>query len=342
MVPYRWRLGLWPLVLGLWVAVLSAFAGAAAGASCAGTNLIAAMAEGERARLMARAHAVPYPQGNLWLARRGGEEIFLVGTLHMDDPRHDPTMARLQPMLDRVTSVLVEAGPEEMAALQARLAREPELMIRTEGPTLREELTPELWDKLAEAMRARGVPPFMAAKMQPWYLSMLLSIPPCALGAMGEDLGLDAQVIAAAEARGLPVRALEAYDTLFTLFDMLSAEDQLSMITASLAVEDRVEDMSVTMTDAYFDEEARLIWEFSRAQALTVEGYGPERVDREFAMMEEALMVRRNQAWIPVLTAAAADGPVLAAFGALHLSGDQGVLALLQAEGFTLERLPFR
>jgi len=33
---------------------------------------------------------------------------------------------------------------------------------------------------------------------------------------------------------------------------------------------------------------------------------------------------------------------VLAAFGALHLSGDQGVLALLQAEGFTLERLPFR
>jgi len=26
----------------------------------------------------------------------------------------------------------------------------------------------------------------------------------------------------------------------------------------------------------------------------------------------------------------------------LHLSGDQGVLALLQAEGFTLERLPFR
>jgi uncharacterized protein YbaP (TraB family) len=26
----------------------------------------------------------------------------------------------------------------------------------------------------------------------------------------------------------------------------------------------------------------------------------------------------------------------------LHLSGDQGVLALLQAEGFTLKRLPFR
>jgi uncharacterized protein YbaP (TraB family) len=114
------------------------------------------------------------------------------------------------------------------------------------------------------------------------------------------------------------------------------------MITSSLALEDRSEDMSTTMIDSYFDEEVRMIWEFSRDQALSIAGYSSERVDREFALMEEALMVRRNQDWIPVLTAAAADGPVLAAFGALHLSGDQGVLALLQAEGFTLERLPFR
>jgi uncharacterized protein YbaP (TraB family) len=182
----------------------------------------------------------------------------------------------------------------------------------------------------------------MAAKLQPWYLSMILSIPPCALEAMGEDRGLDARVIEAAEARGLPVRALEPYDTVFSVFDKMSDADQLSMITSSLALEDRSEDMSSTLIDSYFDEEARVIWEFSRAVALTIEGYSAERVEREFALMEAALMVRRNQDWIPVLTRAAADGPVLAAFGALHLSGDQGVLALLQAEGFTLKRLPFR
>lgn len=335
------RSGFGPWVLGLSMALFAGFAGAAQ-AMCAGSNLIEALAEPDRQALMARAHAVPYPQGNLWQARRGAQEIVLVGTLHMDDPRHAPTMAQLEPVFERVSSVLVEAGPEEMAALQSRLAREPGLMVRTEGPTLPETLPPEIWDRLAEAMRARGVPPFMAAKLQPWYLAMLLSIPPCALGAMGEDRGLDAQVIEAAEARGLPVRALEPYDTVFAVFADLPEGDQMSMITASLAMEGQSEDMSATMIDSYFAEEARLIWEFSRAQALTVEGYDQARVDREFALMEEALMVRRNQAWIPVLTAAAADGPVLAAFGALHLSGDQGVLALLEAEGFTLERLPFR
>ena len=80
----------------------------------------------------------------------------------------------------------------------------------------------------------------------------------------------------------------------------------------------------------------------ARGQALTLDGYTPERVAHEFAVMEEAMMVRRNRAWIPVLTAAAKEGPVLAAFGALHLSGPEGVLALLKADGFKLERLAFR
>ena len=328
----------------LYVPVIAGFLGLVGPAfgSCAGRNLIEALPEPDRQALFERAHAVPFAQGNLWRATRGGEEITLIGTLHMDDSRHEATMVALAPALDAARVVLVEAGPEEIAALQSRLARDPALMVQTEGPTLPERLSPELWDKLAQAVRARGVPPFMAAKLQPWYLSMILSIPPCALEAMGEDRGLDARVIEAAEARGLPVRALETYDTVFSVFDKMSDADQLSMITSSLALEDRSEDMSSTLIDSYFDEEARVIWEFSRAVALTIEGYSAERVEREFALMEAALMVQRNQDWIPVLTRAAADGPVLAAFGALHLSGDQGVLALLQAEGFTLKRLPFR
>lgn len=329
-----------PLIAAVVMGVLGLTSPAAA--QCVGQNLIAELPAEEAKALRARAGAVPFATGNLWRALRGDQEITLLGTYHMDDPRHEATMAVVAPILDRAQTVLVEAGPDEIAALQSRLAREPELMVKTSGPTLPEVLEPEVWQALADAMRARGVPPFMAAKMQPWYLSMLLSIPPCALEAMGEDRGLDARVIEAAGARGLTLRALEPYDTVFGVFAALTPEDQLSMITASLALEGRSEDMSVTMADSYFSEEAQLIWEFSRDQALGLPGAKPEQVAREFAVMEEALMVRRNQAWIPVLTEAAANGPVLAAFGALHLPGDQGVLALLQAEGFTLERLAFR
>lgn len=311
-------------------------------ADCVGQDLIGAMAESDRADLLARSHAVPFAQGNFWRATKGGQDITLIGTYHMDDPRHAETLVRLAPAFDRAKTVLVEAGPEEMSALKARLGREPGLMVITDGPTLPEQLSPEVWEQLSTAMAARGVPGFMAAKMRPWYLSMILSIPPCALQVMGEDRGLDAMVMEEAAARDLPVKALEPYDTIFDIFDALSLADQLSMITASLALEDRSEDLSITMSEAYFAEEPRLIWDFSRDQALTVPGSSPEQVAHEFAVMEEAMMIRRNRAWISVLTAAAKDGPVLAAFGALHLSGQEGVLALLEAEGFTLERLTFR
>lgn len=314
----------------------------AALAECVGQNLLAAMPAQEFQALQAKADAQPFARGNFWRATRGDQEIHLIGTYHMDDPRHTETMAVLTPVLDRAKTVLVEAGPEEMSALKTELGKNPALMVITEGPSLPEQLSPEIWEKLSSAMRLRGVPPIMGAKMRPWYLSMILSIPPCAMEAMTEDRGLDAQVIEAATERGLPVQALEPYDTVFSIFEMLSKDDQLSMITSTLALEDRSEDLSVTMADTYFNEEGRLIWEFTRALTQALPGYSPERVEREFAAMQEAMMDGRNRKWIPVLTKAAQDGPVLAAFGALHLSGDEGVLALLEAEGFVLEQLPFR
>lgn len=314
----------------------------AAEAQCVGKNLFDAMPPQELQALQAKADAVPFAKGNFWRATRGDTEIHLIGTYHMDDPRHEETMARLSPLLDKAATVLVEAGPKEMSALKEALGKNPDIMVITDGPTLPEQLSPEIWEKLSAAMWQRGVPPIMAAKMRPWYLSMILSIPPCAMEVMADDRGLDAQVIEAATARGLPIRALEPFDTVFGIFDALSADDQLSMITSTLALEDRSEDMSVTMADTYFNEEGRLIWEFTRALTQELPGYTPERVEREFAAMQEAVMDGRNRKWIPVLTKAAEDGPVLAAFGALHLSGDAGVLALLQAEGFALERLEFR
>jgi uncharacterized protein YbaP (TraB family) len=220
------------------------------------------------------------------------------------------------------------------------MARDPGKMMIMDGPTLLERLPPDTWDRLSAALAARGVPGFMAAKLQPWYVAVMLAIPPCAIAAMADPKGLDGMVIDAALAAGVPVRALEPFDTVFTLFDTMSEAEVVAMIDSTLAMEDRAEDYSATLADSYFAGESRMIWEYMRDESLSLPGYTPERIEAEFARMEELLMSARNRAWIPVLTAAAAEGPVFAAFGALHLSGADGVLNLLQAEGFTLEELP--
>jgi uncharacterized protein YbaP (TraB family) len=191
-------------------------------------------------------------------------------------------------------------------------------------------------------MSNRGIPAFTTAKFRPWYVLTLLSIPPCAMAEMTDKpRGLDGMVIDTALAADVPVKGLEPFDTLFTIFDGLTQDELTEMLASTLAIEDVSEDYFTTLVDGYFAGESRQAWELMRFLSYDLPGYTRAEIDAEFVRMEELVASSRNRAWIPVLTRATADGPVFAAFGALHLSGQDGVLNLLQAEGFTLEELAF-
>lgn len=309
-------------------------------ALCNGQDLIAALPAAGLADLRVRADAVPFAVGNLWRATRGDAQITLVGTLHLDDPRFEALMTELAPRVQAADLLLVEAGPEEEDLLKARLSQDPSLLVNTDGPTLPELMPKPDWQRLSAAMSARGVPGFMAAKFRPWYVSMLLSLPPCAMTG-GVPNGLDQRLMALAQDKGIPIRALEPYDAAFKVFQNSTLEEQVKMLTGALAAEGQSEDITATMINSYFAEDTRLGWEFTKDWTRSLPGYDPATAAAEFAMVEDNLMIGRNIAWIPVITSAVAaqDGPVLVAFGALHLAGEQGVLALLQAEGFEIERI---
>ncbi|MDP3262060.1 MAG: TraB/GumN family protein [Tabrizicola sp.] len=316
-------------------------AAAPATAACVGRNLFTEMEPVRLAEIRAETDAVPFASGNFWRATRGDEVITIAGTYHFDDPRHAPNLAALAPHITSAATVLVEAGPDEEKALMAHIAKDPSTMVITEGLPLNQRLPPEVWDPLAKALSNRGIPPFMTAKFQPWYVLTLLSIPPCAMSAMTEKpKGLDGAVIDTALAAGVPVRGLEPFDTLFTIFDAMTPEELTEMLVSTLAIEDMSEDYFTTLVDSYFAGESRQAWELMRFVSYDLPGYSRDRIDADFARMEELVSSSRNRAWIPVLTEASAQGPVFTAFGALHLSGQDGVLNLLQKEGFTLEELP--
>lgn len=309
-------------------------------AACSGQDLLAALPAEERAALNARTDQHPHPRGLLFRATRDGQVLHLMGTMHLPDPRHGELMAEVTPLLAQARTLLVEADPESQARLQAEIVKRPEFIMITEGPKLNKLLPEAEWKELAARMQAHGIPPLFTARFRPWYLAMMLGMPPCATAALkqGEN-GLDTQIMAQAQAAGIPLRALEPYDTLFTLFDGLPLEEELEMIRGTLQSPVDPEDAMVTTVNGYFARETRLMWELTRQQALEVPGADAAAVDAQFALMEEVLMVRRNRAWIPVLTEALDAGPAFAAFGALHLPGETGVLALLEAEGFRIERL---
>jgi len=312
----------------------------ASNAQCGGENLIDGLPETDRTAIMSAAHSAPYATGNLWLATRGTDTLYIAGTFHLDDPRHSAIMTATLPYLEQAKTLLVEAGPKEQAALQQKLATDPGAMMDMAGSNLQSLLAPADWDQLTAALLQRGIPSSLANKLRPWFVSMMLSIPPCALQLAAAGGGLDKRMIDAATDRDIPIMALEPFDTALGLFDSLSQDEQILMIRNALQVEQQSGDFLTTTADAFFDGESRLIWEFSRHIANAMPGATPEKTDAYFAHAEQTLMADRNTSWIPNIMAALQNGPAFAAFGALHLSGKDGVLALLEKQGFTITPLP--
>lgn len=182
----------------------------------------------------------------------------------------------------------------------------------------------------------------MAAKMRPWMAMLSLALTKCVLEDVAADRkGLDQMIDAYVADLGKPARALEPYDTAMRLFDSYSDAEVLEFLRLFLLMEGySPEDQHVTMVEAYFREEVRVLWEYGIAQSLEQSGGASEsEIRAEFARLEEVLIAKRNRGWIPRILAALEEGPVLVAAGALHLPGDAGVLALLEAEGFMIKRI---
>ena len=177
---------------------------------------------------------------------------------------------------------------------------------------------------------------------------MTLSMSPCMMAEMrapdGAPAGMDMMLMDTAERAGVPVRSLEPYDTVLGMFDDLSPEDEIDMVLWSLPGAEHADDFTTTTAAAFFAGKVWELWEFSRLDSYINSGLSRAEVDRQVALAQERLMDRRNRAWIAPLTGAAeAAAPkgreVVAAMGALHLPGDEGVLRLLERDGWTIERV---
>lgn len=310
-------------------------------ALCEGPDYMETLTPQDRAQIDAAVAQTPFPQGLLWQATKGEKTVSVIGTMHIFDPRLGAIVARTAPIVESADILLVEAGPDEEARIEAEIQQNFELIFITDGPTLPELLPEAEWQALAAAANARQVPAFMAAKMQPWYLSLMLSIPACTMADLAAGAsGLDHLLMDVAKIADVPVRAVEPWDTLFAIMSSGSQAEQLEMLQMGLLPTDTQTAMFVAMLNSYFAGNIAEIWETSRVSMKDVPGLAPDRAAAMFAEAETLMLVDRNRAWMPKIAAAtAAHDDVVLAVGAAHLPGQDGVLQLLQDDGWAISPL---
>lgn len=309
--------------------------------ACTGTDMRPGLSPAERAEIDARTAATPYAEGNHWTATRGDQTLHLIGTVHMSDTRLDAAMQRLRPVLEQAQVLMVEMTADGKDRLERAMLQEPERVFITQGPTLPELLSEQDWHAVADAAQRKGIPPFMASKFQPWYLSMVLAIPSCIMDLQREGAkGFDQRLIDAAQDLSLPQQALEPYDTVFSLFASEPVDQQLDYLKLGALPEEVANDALATLLDAYFEERTAEIIEFSRILSRRHIELPDAQVDLIMDDMNATLLDQRNRDWMPVILNAPV-GVSIVASGAGHLIGENGLLNLLAQEGYTLQRQVF-
>ncbi len=304
--------------------------------ACTGANLIekiqAENPDGYK-EILAAAEKTENGNSILWrIEKEGQPSSWLFGTMHMADP----AIATLQPdiidAVNGVQSVVLETTDIlNTEAAQAAMSEIVHLTLMPSGTSLKDLVDDELEDELDAAVSARGIPAFLANRMQPWLIATTVALPVCEIQRKNDgEIVLDAALGQYAIDNDKKVKGLESSKEQLEAIASLPEAYHVEALEATLKSGSQAQDMSETMKSLYLKGEISKI--LPMMKVISPESFtGQGAVDfqtllidkRNFTMVERVL---------PMLKAES----IFMAVGALHLPGEKGIVKLLRDKGYTV------
>lgn len=310
-------------------------------ALCQGDDSFAALsrtAPADQAAILEAAHAVPYAQGRFWKVEKDGVTSWVFGTFHSAEPRVTDLPAPVRAAFDASDRLIVEITGQEMEAMQQDFAADPSQILDLSGTLLSDRISPEALVKLEEILPGYGLNLDTAERMQPWFLTMILAQPACAIEEQQANPVLDHKLMALAAESGKPVEGLETGRDAIAALRPEDPALQAALLEVTLLSADDSENYYESSIDLYLSGESRTIWEYGKYE--TYRNAPEEKADMLISVFEDRMIDGRNLAWMPAIEAALSSAPGFVAVGALHLPGQTGILNQLAEAGWSVTRVP--
>lgn len=268
-------------------------------------------------------------RGFLWTLRKDGTTSWLYGTVHALRAEWAVPGPRVREALDGAATVAFEldpADPSVQRRLVEALAARPD---RTLPAPLRARLERALRGECVDADALAGFAPEMQA------VTLLVN----AIRRDGLESAFGSEMVLArlARATGKPVMSLETPQEQARALLMADPADTEAMVASALDDLDSGRARALT---------ARLVRAWAESDHATLEAYASwcecRRTRAEAAALDR-LLDERNPALAERIAALHRPGrPVFAAVGSLHMTGPNGLPALLARRGFTVEPVALR
>ncbi|CAG9001587.1 MAG: hypothetical protein CENE_03610 [Candidatus Celerinatantimonas neptuna] len=273
--------------------------------------------------------ATSFAQPTLWQAKRGTQELYLFGSIHIGSPSLYPLPKPVIKAFNQSSRLWVEVDTRHLS--EKSIKKINQYITLPKGKQLQDELSPKLLMQLKHNSKPLGLDYNKLQHFYPWYISIMVTQK--IYQKMGYDgkLGVDQFFLRRATHTDKPVSSLESATQQFKALASLK-NDQRELLSQALSTDDAVEKTLNLTVDAWRKGNQKRL-----ASLLNLAKSTNNAAQKHF---EYRLLEKRNRRWLRILSKNTSQHPQFVVVGALHLSGPYGLIHMLRKSGYTVKRIP--
>lgn len=256
-----------------------------------------------------------------WTIRDADSTIVLFGSMHLLPDGLDWRPATLDAALAEADDLWFETPTDDTASSQA--ARR--LGVLPVGESLFSRLTPQGRARLERQGERLGLSPAAVDHLRPWLADLTLSVAALLRDGALVDAGVERRLETAA-----PSATRRYFETPAEQIDFLAGApeaDQLASLEETLRQLDEDPELF-----------SRLVRAWLSGDQAAIEALGVTPLRTLSPVLYERVLAGRNRRWVEIVLARlAGSGTTVMVVGAGHLTGPDGVPALLRARGVAVE-----
>jgi uncharacterized protein YbaP (TraB family) len=262
----------------------------------------------------------------LWEVKGKHNIVYLLGSVHMLKAA-DSTLPAEAMHAYALSKILVMELDLNNVGADSLLGAGAELESLPEGKSLADAIGPQLYAQLLSRAKTLGLEPEFLSHVQPWFAALMLQQLELAKSGFDPSAGVDEQFAVLAQADQKPIIGLETIDEQLGFFAHLSLEQQRQFLRSTLQESASGQNQSDAVVRAW-----------QRGDTVKLEQLLREGTE-DSPELYRVLTTDRNRSWLPKITQLLnGDDNCLVIVGALHLIGHDGVIELLQRQGYAVVR----
>ena len=256
---------------------------------------------------------------------KGNEQHWLLGSIHAGKPSLYPLPDPVERAWQQSRALVMEV---DMTHISQEQWQEMGAITRlVDGKTLKDHLPIDLYRRTLIAAGQNGLNESMLAPLRPWFAAITLTQAALERTGYRGEFGVDQHFAKRANDGGKPIIGLE---TLLEQLGYLASvgDNQTLMLENTLdELPDLEKGFAEVMAAWQNGDQATLI-------NLLKEEMAPPKLQ---AWLEQTLLAERNRNWVKKWPGLPNESFIVV--GALHLYGEQGLLALLEQQGWRITPL---